>query len=91
MNNIYKIICVGALIMGSVFIGSTVKSIAQEQPQQEVLPASFPGVVPFTMSSGRFGFFEQGTGRVFIYDDNLSECVYIGQLKKLGDPVIQLK
>ncbi|MBP6343047.1 MAG: hypothetical protein KA403_03855 [Candidatus Omnitrophica bacterium] len=88
-SNIYKIICVCALIMGSVFIGSTVKSIAQEN--QEVLPASFPGVVPFTMSSGRFGFFEQGTGRIFLYDDNLNDCIYIGQLKKLGEPVIQIK
>lgn len=88
-NNFYKIICVCALVMGSIFIGSTVKSTAQEN--QTIQTASFPGVVPFSMSSGRFGFFEQGTGKIYIYDENISHCVYIGQLQKLGEPVPQIE
>lgn len=85
-NNIYKNICLMALILGCVFIGSTVKSIAQDTPKY-----SFPGVAPFNTPSGRFGLFEQGTGKIYLYDDNLSECVFIGQLKKLGEPIEKLQ
>lgn len=85
-TNIYKILCLTTLILGSVFIGSTVKSTAEE-----AMTYSFPGVAPFNTPSGRFGLFEQGTGKIYLYDDNLSECVFIGQLKKLGEPIDKLK
>jgi hypothetical protein len=52
---------------------------------------SFPGTTAFATPSGRVGFFEQGTGRIYIYDDNLSECLYIGQMVALGEPVEKLK
>ena len=85
-NNAYKILCLCALVLGSIFIGSTVKSMAQTEA-----PHSFPGVTAFTTSSGRFGLFESGTGKIFLYDDNLSSCVFIGQLKTLGEPIEKIQ
>ena len=97
-NNIYKMTCLATLIFGSFFIGSTVKSIAQtdvtpmaeSETKTETHP-SFPGVVPFSTASGRFGFFETGTGKIFIYDDNLSLCTFIGKLKSLGEPIEKIQ
>ncbi len=85
-NSLYRSICLMVLILGSIFIGSTVKSIAQDAPTY-----SFPGVAPFNTPSGRFGLFEAGTGRIYLYDDNLTNCVFVGQLKKLGEPIEKIK
>ena len=87
-NSFFKTICVCALIAGSIFIGSTLPSTAEDKLESL---RSFPGVNVFTTASGRLGFFEQGTGRIFIYNDNLSDCVYIGQLKALGEPIELIK
>ena len=85
-NNLYQLVCLCAVVFGSLFIGSTVESMAQDTPSY-----SFPGVNAFTTSSGRFGLFEPGTGKIFLYDDNLSDCVFIGQLKALGEPIEKIK
>lgn len=87
-NTIFKTICVCALIAGSIFIGSTLPSTAEDKLESL---HSFPGVNAFTTASGRLGFFEQGTGRIYIYDDNVGDCVYIGQLKALGEPIESIK
>jgi hypothetical protein len=86
-STLYKMICLTALVVCSIFIGSTVKSTAEDK----VINYSFPGVSPFNTPSGRLGFFEQGTGRIYLYDDNIKECVFIGQLKKLGEPIEKLQ
>lgn len=86
-NTFYQIVCVCALVFGSIFIGSAVNSMAQAQTMPSY---SFPGVTAFSTVSGRVGFFEQGTGRIYMYDDNISICVFIGQLKALGEPIEQL-
>ena len=85
-KNLYQLVCLCAIVLGSLFIGSNVKSMAQNAPTY-----SFPGVSAFTTSSGRFGLFESGTGKIFLYDDNISECVFIGQLKTLGEPIEKLQ
>lgn len=86
-TNFYKILCLCAVIVGSIFIGSNLPSTAEDKLENF---HSFPGVNAFTTPSGRFGFFEQGTGRIYIYDDNVSNCVFIGQLKALGEPIEQI-
>ncbi len=83
-TTLYKTLCLSAVIAGSIFIGSNLPSTADDKLENL---KSFPGVNAFTTPSGRFGFFEQGTGRIYIYDDNVSNCVFIGQLKALGEPI----
>ena len=85
-NNLYQLVCLCAIVIGSLFIASNVKSMAQNAPSY-----SFPGVTAFTTSSGRFGLFESGTGKIFLYDDNISDCVFIGQLKTLGEPIEKIQ
>lgn len=86
-NSLYKSLCLSAVVAGSIFIGSNLPSTAEDKLENS---HSFPGVNSFTTPSGRFGFFEQGTGRIYIYDDNISNCVFIGQLKALGEPIEQI-
>jgi len=67
----------------SIFLGSTIQSKAQNK--------SFAGVIPFTTSSDRLGFLEQSTGKIYMYDSNYSQCVFIGQLQGLGQPIQMIR
>lgn len=49
--------------------------------------AGFNNIIPFSTNAGRVGFFDQASGKVYIYDNNLSECVFIGQLSSLGGSI----
>ncbi|MBL8014261.1 MAG: hypothetical protein JNN05_10475 [Candidatus Omnitrophica bacterium] len=80
-NNFYVFACVTILIFTSIFIGTTMNSMAQEAGR------NFSGVSLFNTPAGRLGFFEQSTGKIYLYDDNLTRCVFIGQLKELGQPI----
>jgi hypothetical protein len=48
---------------------------------------SFSGVIPFITTTGSFGLFNENDGKIYIYDNNLSTCVFKGQLDELGKPV----
>jgi len=63
----------------SFIIGTTVQSKAQNK--------SFAGIVPFMSSSDRLGFFDQTSGKVYMYDNNFSECVFVGQIQSLGQAI----
>lgn len=52
---------------------------------------NFYRVMPFTTSGGYLGFFNNQDGMIYLYDDNLKECVYISQLTALGEPMKLLK
>lgn len=60
-------------------LGATMQSKAQTR--------SFAGIVPFVTSNNRMGFFDQNTGRIYMYDDNISQCLFVGQLTVLGHPI----
>ena len=60
-------------------LGSTMQSKAQDK--------TFAGVVPFVTSNDRIGFFDQNSGRIYMYDDNIEKCLYVGQLHSLGQSV----
>ena len=53
--------------------------------------ANFGGVVPFSTPAGRLGLFNQNNGKIYIYDANLQNCVYIGQVEQLGQPIARQK
>ena len=63
----------------SFILGATVQSKAQNK--------SFAGVIPFMSNSSRLGFLDQSNGRVYIYDDHFSQCVFVGQIKELGQAI----
>ena len=83
-TDFYKYACLTALVLGSLFIGANVKTVSGQEKEPV---HSFPGVSVFTTPAGRLGFFEQGTGKIYLYDDNLSDCVFVGQLTKLGESI----
>lgn len=62
---------------------------AAQQPVEA--PADLSKVQIVTYSSGLTGFFEPGTGKLYIYDSSLKNCVAIRQLTSLGKPLGSLK
>lgn len=72
---IFLLIIITAL---SFTLGTTMTSKAQDK--------NFSGVLPF-VSNNRVGFFDQGTGRVYIYDSAVSSCVFVGQIESLGQAI----
>ena len=63
----------------SFILGSTMQSKAQNK--------SFAGVIPFTTAGNRIGFLDQSNGKIYMYDDNMSQCVFVGQIQTLGQPI----
>ncbi|MDE2027531.1 MAG: hypothetical protein KGK03_07635 [Candidatus Omnitrophica bacterium] len=56
--------------------------------QGKAAPAKgFAGVIPFSTSSDRIGFFDQNTGKIYMYDNNINQCLFIGQIQTLGQPI----
>ena len=75
----------------TVFISIAMATLAsflfQRYGQADAEMHSFPSLVPFGLASGRIGFFDRTTGKLFIYNENAENCIFIGQLKELGKPI----
>jgi hypothetical protein len=55
--------------------------------QSHAQDKSFAGIIPFVTSNDRVGFLNQTNGRIYIYDSNVSKCLFIGQIDSLGKPI----
>jgi hypoxanthine-guanine phosphoribosyltransferase len=44
-----------------------------------------------TYASGLTGFFDPDTGKLYVYDANMENCVVVRQLVTLGEPMKKLK
>jgi len=53
--------------------------------------ANFYRIYPFSTAGGQVGFFDQGTGKIYIYDAKLENCISIVQLEELGGPLKSVK
>jgi len=78
MNKItaFLVIIITAL---SFILGATLQGKAENK--------SFAGIIPFITTNDRVGFFDQTNGRVYMYDNNISQCLFIGQVTGLGQPI----
>jgi len=45
----------------------------------------------YAYASGLTGIFDRNSGRLYIYDTDLTKCIAIRQLNRLGDPMRKLK
>ena len=71
------------LIVLSFVLGSTLTCKAQSK--------SFTGIMPFMTSTNRLVFFDQGNGKIYVYDDNFNQCLFIGQLQDLGQSISKIQ
>jgi len=78
MNKItaFLLIVITAL---SFTLGATMQSKAQDK--------SYAGIIPFVTSNDRVGFLDQANGRIYIYDSNISTCLFVGQIESLGKTI----
>ena len=60
----------------SFVLGATVQSKAQNR--------SYSSIIPFATGSDRIGFLDQSNGRIYIYDNNVVNCLFTGQIENLG-------
>lgn len=67
----------------SFILGATMQSKAQSKAENK----SYAGIIPFVSPSERLGFFNQNNGRIYMYDNNFSQCVFVGQVEDLGQPI----
>ena len=78
MNKKASLLCIVIVVLSCGLLMAT---------QSKAGGKSFSGVVPFATSGDRFGFFDQSNGKIYLYDSNISQCVFIGQLEDLGKPI----
>ena len=71
------------LALGGYFWGSSQPSLAQSK--------SYNSIIPFITASGRVCFFDQSKGKIYIYDNDLTTCLFIGELDELGKPLKIIK
>jgi hypothetical protein len=78
MNKLTTLLVVVIMAL-SFTLGTTMPSKAQNK--------SFVGILPFMSDNGRVGFLDQNNGRVYLYDNNISQCLFVGQIQNLGQPI----
>jgi hypothetical protein len=67
------------IIMALSFtLGTTMQSRAQDK--------NYSGVLPF-FTNNHVGFFDQSNGKVYIYDSNLTNCLFVGEIQSLGQAI----
>lgn len=63
----------------SFLLGASMQSKAENK--------TYTGIMPFVTSNDRIGFVDQNNGRIYIYDSNISKCLFIGQIDTLGQSI----
>ncbi len=78
------VVCLGLLAV-SLLVGHSATAEAQETA------SAFAQVQIVTYASGVTGFFDRSTGRLYLYDSNLRNCVAIRQVTALGEAAEVIK
>jgi hypothetical protein len=78
MNKLTAFLLIAIMALSFV-LGTTLQSKAQNK--------NFVGILPFMTSGDRVGFLDQNNGRIYLYDSNVSQCLFVGQIQALGKPI----
>jgi hypothetical protein len=80
-----------AFILGvilSAFVTGAFLPASQAQQNTPQLPAQLE---VYTYPTGLTGFYDRGTGMLYLYDTDLNKCVVIRKLEQLGEPLRKLR
>jgi len=75
-----------ALIVALGLISFTATSDAQQQ-----VGPDWSRLEVVAYPSGVTGFFDPATGKLYVYDDNIEQCILVRQLEELGKPMKDVK
>ncbi|MBF0511084.1 MAG: hypothetical protein HQL13_02015 [Candidatus Omnitrophica bacterium] len=81
MNKLTVFLIVVVTVL-SFCLGSAVQCKAQAK--------SYAGIIPFVVGSDRIGLLDQNTGKIYVYDNNISQCIFTGQIQNLGQPIASI-
>jgi hypothetical protein len=79
-------ILLGAVIAALLLLPLAASSGANQQAQPD-----WSQVQVVSYSSGMTGMFDAATGRLYLYDANMHECLVIRELAELGKPLKRIK
>jgi hypothetical protein len=68
-----------------IALAAAVYSIASAT-QLAAQALNFSSVIAFSTPQGHLAFFDQTTGKLYVYDGEGKACLFQGQLKELGKP-----
>lgn len=80
MNKNTFMVCLTILVAAWILRPNT--TVAQEK--------NYSGVFPFVTAAGILGLFDQKDGKLYMYNNNLTQVVYMGQVTELGKPLVRL-
>ena len=86
MRKVTMISTAACLLAGVAIFASVVLAQDNAKPKQD-----WSKLQVVTYSSGLTGFFDPDTGKLFVYDSNLENCVIVRQITQLGEPMTKLK
>lgn len=75
--------------LATIVLALAVSMIFQSTSKAQGSP--FEKVIPFVNNAGYFGFFDQGSGIVYMYDGHIEKCLLKVQMVELGEPATTLK
>jgi len=94
MQKGFKTAVIGGLAALAVWVGI---ALAQDQPPTPpsttatgVVKKDWSRLKVGTIASGGICFFDPDTGKIYVYDSTLENCVQIRKLVNLGDPLVQI-
>ena len=76
------------LVLGGMLLGVSVMLCLGAAEETKKEPARLQIV---TYPAGTTGLFDPDTGKIYLYDINLQNCVQIRQVGSLGDPMKRIK
>lgn len=79
MKKILLLNCLIGLLLFSFFFMANSRTIQAQ--------SSFSQTYPFAPGNGTIGFFDQNTGKIYIYTSDLTKLVKEAQLEELGKEV----
>ncbi|NLF40520.1 hypothetical protein GX586_13835 [bacterium] len=79
---------IAALALSLVMLSIALFSLPARAAENAGQPSH---VLVFTYASGLTGFLDQNTGKIYVYDANLKNCVLTRKMRDLGQPMEQIK
>ena len=80
---------IASLIAGLLVVAAIGVTIAFAQETQ-VAKQDWSRLKIVTYQSGLTGFFDPDSGRLYVYDAHIENCIMVRQLVRLGEPLVRI-
>ena len=85
MKNYRVLLLLGVVLVLGFLLGANIRQTFAKEEK-----VTFNSVVPFSTPGGFLAFFDRGDGTLYIYDDQMKQCVFKYRLTRLGQGAVDL-